>query len=189
MNETAARKRRLFAGIDLDPATRAACGEVAQALAKTGFSARYEAQEKLHATLAFLGFVEPQRLEAIAETLSTVAARLRPFTVGLDKLGAFPHERRPRVVFIGAREQGAAFRSLARAVRDAYASLGFDFNDDPVAHVTIARVKESKRPLPSVEFAPIPLKIAALALFESRPDPERKTSRYAIVATAPFSAA
>lgn len=189
MNGAAPRKRRLFAGIDLDPESRAACAAVAERLQKTGLAARYEPPEKLHVTLAFLGFVEPQRCGGIVETLAAVASGFSPFSVCLDKLGAFPHERRPRVVYIGAQEQGAAFRSLAHAVRDAYASSGFEFENDPVAHVSIARVKESKRPLPSVEFAPIVLEVAAVALFESRPDPARRTSRYGVVATAPLSAA
>jgi 2'-5' RNA ligase len=106
--------------------------------------------------------------------------------VTLDKLGAFPHERRPRVVYIGARDQGALFRTLAANVRDAYAALGFDFNNDPVAHVTIARVKESKRPLPLVEFGPIAVDIRELSLFESLPDPAHRTSRYQLITRAPL---
>lgn len=182
MDERAPRKRRLFAGIALGSGAQAACAAVAEQLRKTGLAAKYEAPEKLHATLAFLGFVEPSRVEEIAATLAACAERSPPFAVTLDKCGAFPHERRPRVVYVGAREQGASFRALAEHVRDAYAALGFEFKDDPVAHVTIARIKESKRPLPLVEFAPIPLDVQELSLFESLPDPANKTSRYKIIA-------
>jgi 2'-5' RNA ligase len=181
MDEPAPRKRRLFAGIALDERARAACAAVSEELRKTDFAAKYEAPEKLHVTLAFLGFVEPSRYDEIVSKLASCATRSRPFSVTLDKLGAFPHERRPRVVYVGAREQGIQFRALASTVREAYADLGFDFKNDAVAHVTIARAKESKRPLPSIEFAPIPLEIGTLALFESLPDPARKTSRYEVV--------
>lgn len=187
MDERAPRKRRLFAGIALDSQARAACAALAEQLRKTGFAARYEAPEKLHATLAFLGFVEPSRVDEMAATLSTCATRSAPFAIALDKWGAFPHERRPRVVYIGAREQGVLFRTLAENVRAAYVALGLEFKDDPVAHVTIARVKESKRPLPLIEFAPIAVDIQALSLFESLPDPANKTSRYETIATIPLS--
>lgn len=186
MDERPPRKRRLFVGITLDEKPRAACAAVAEQVRKTGLAAKYEAPEKLHVTLAFLGFVEPWRLEQICAALETSAERSKPFRLTLEKLAAFPHERRPRVVYIGAREQGSPFRALAENVRDAYVALGFEFNDDPVAHVTIARVKDSKRPLPMVEFAPISVDVDELALFESLPDPAKKTSRYEIIATARF---
>ncbi len=176
------RKRRLFVGIDLDDRVRHACSSIAQELRRAGLAGKYEAPEKLHVTLAFLGFVEPARLDRIVSTLRTVAAGSAPLAVSLDKLGAFPHERRPRVVYVGAREQGPRFRSLAGDVRRAFAQLGFEFRDDPVAHVTIARTKESKRALPSIEFAPIDVQIHALALFESFADPAHETSRYEIAA-------
>ena len=184
MDERAPRKRRLFVGIALDTVARAACAAIAEEIRKTGLTAKYEVAEKLHATLAFLGFVEPARVAQVCVALESSASRSNSFCVMLDKLGAFPHERKPRIVYVGAREQGAPFRTLAANVRDAYAALGFDFNTDPVVHITIARVKEPKRPLPLVEFTPIAMEIEELALFESLPDPANKTSRYEVIATA-----
>ena len=184
MDDGKPRKRRLFVGVALSERSRAACAHVAEELRKTGFAARYEAPEKLHVTLAFLGFVEPAKVELIVSALASCAEASKVCSVTLDKLAAFPHERRPRVVYVGARDQGAPFRAVARAVREAYAALGFEFGQDAVAHVTVARVKESKRPLPVLEFPPIPLTVAALTLFESLPDPANKTSRYESVASA-----
>ena len=121
---TDGRTRRLFAGIELGEAARAACANVASALMATGFAAKYESPDKLHVTLAFLGNVAPERMPEMISALDVDAA-IPPFSLTLDKLGAFPHERRPRVVYIGSREQGPAFRSLSSAVRGAYAALGF----------------------------------------------------------------
>ena len=178
----AERKRRLFAGVELDGASRQACAGVCNQLRKTGFTARYEAPEKLHVTLAFLGYVEPSRYTTVVEALRA-AAETASFRVTLDKLGAFPHERKPRIVFVGAREQGVPFRLLARRVRDVYTSLGFEFRNDAVAHVTIARVKPPHRPLPLIDFPPIPLSIDRLTLFESLPDRAHNTSRYEALET------
>ena len=179
-----AKSRRLFAGIELDERTRSECAEAAERLRKTGFEARFEGADKLHVTLAFLGNVEASRFDEIATALSTAAARVPEFALCFDKLGAFPHERKPRVVYVGAREQGAAYRALAAAIRQAYAELGFAFESDAVAHVTIARVKEPKRPLPLVEFSPIELDVRGVALFESIFEKQRNTTRYEIVADA-----
>ncbi|MGA7356353.1 MAG: RNA 2',3'-cyclic phosphodiesterase [Candidatus Cybelea sp.] len=184
MSELAPRTRRLFVGIALDEEARLRCGAVSEELRKTGLPAKFEAVEKLHVTLAFLGNVASSRAEDIASALTPIATGLHPFAVTLDKLGAFPHERKPRVVYIGAREQGPTFRALAQRVRSAYTALGFPFEKDAVAHVTIARTKDPKRPLPLVEFAPIPLPIEHVALFESLFDKMQNTSRYEILATA-----
>ncbi len=182
------RTRRLFAGVRLDDGVRAQCAEVADRLRSAGFAARYEAPEKLHVTLAFLGYVTAERYEAIVSALRTAACRA-PFSVVLDKVGAFPHERRPRVAYIGARDQGALFRALAHDMRAGYAALGFAFKEDPVAHVTIARVKAPGQPLPTIEFPAIGMRAEALTLFESLPDRLQNTSRYEALATAPLGEA
>ena len=182
------KKRRLFVGVQLDDASRAASAGVSEGLQRTGFAAKYEPAEKLHVTLAFLGNVGPSQYEAVAEALDRGANENAPFALTLDRIGAFPHEHKPRVIYIGAREQGAPFRKLAQSVRDSYAALGFQFDEDPVAHVTIARVKEPRAPLRSVEFVPIGFEIGSLSLFESLFDPKVNTSRYEITRVAALSA-
>jgi len=160
---------KLFAGIELDRGVRSKCVQIAERLKAQGFPARFEAAEKLHITLVFLGWVDAEQVESIRNALEFVADQTAPFTLTLDKIGAFPHERRPRVVWIGARDQGATFRELTRLCRGAYSAIGFSFDKEPVAHVTIARVKDGRAHLPSVEFAPMRLRVGALTLFESIP--------------------
>jgi RNA 2',3'-cyclic 3'-phosphodiesterase len=170
---------RLFAGIELDAASRDACVRVQDQLRATSFEARFEPAEKLHITLAFLGRVDDSQHAAVVSTLDEVAAQHTPFEVALDKVGAFPHERRPRVIFVGSRAQGVVFRALATDLRARYATLGFSFDDDVVAHVTIARVKGgSTKPLPMLDVPTSLLRVGALALFESLPD--RQTTRYVV---------
>ena len=184
MDERATAHRRLFAGIVLDDAARANCATASEQLRKTGFTAKYEAPGKLHVTLAFLGNVAGLRYDAIVAALAESVTDRSCFTVALDKLGAFPHERKPRVIYIGAREQGREFRSLAQSVRGAYATLGFTFKDDSVAHVTSARVKEPEGSLPVVEFTPIGVRIERVTLFESLFDKTHATTRYEKLASA-----
>jgi 2'-5' RNA ligase len=181
------KKRRLFVGIQLDDASRAACAAVSEGLQRTGFAAKYESAEKLHVTLVFLGNVGASKYEAIVATLGLLVAQAAPFTLTLDRIGAFPHERRPRIIYIGSRGQGAPFRTLAQSARKAYAALGFQFDEDPVAHVTIARVKDPRPQLRAVEFAPIGFEVGALSLFESLFDPKAKTSRYEVTGVAALS--
>jgi 2'-5' RNA ligase len=149
-----------------------------------GIYARFEPPEKLHITLAFLGYVEPERIEEIGKALHAIARGRPEFELHLDKVGAFPHERRPRVIWIGSRDQGAEFRDLARASRDAYAELGFSFDKNAIAHVTIARVKEGHAHLSILEIEPIRVPVKAITLFESIPD--GRTTRYEVRDRAPM---
>jgi 2'-5' RNA ligase len=180
-----AYRPKLFAAIDLDERVRSRCAEVAARLERHGLRARFEAPEKLHITLVFLGWVDPPQVEPIREALRETASRMPQFTITLDKLSAFPNERNPHIVWIGSRNQGAAFRDLARALRAAYGSLGFAFDKDAVAHVTIARIKEPRVHLPLLEFKPIRLKVHELTLFDSLPD--GRTTRYEVRDRAPLS--
>ncbi len=170
---------RLFAGIELDATTREGCVCAQDRLRAANFEARYEPPEKLHVTLAFLGRVDAAQLPEVESMLDNVAAAHNAFALTLDKLGAFPHERRPRVIYVGSRAQGAPFRALATALRERYAAMGFSFDEDVVAHATIARVKGgSTQPLPLLDVAAMQLRVAELALFESLPD--ARTTRYVV---------
>ncbi len=173
-----AYRPKLFVGIDLDGRVRARCAEVASRLESQGLNARFEAPEKLHITLAFLGWADAEQVEPIRDVMRAVASGTSRFTLTLDKLGAFPHERNPHIVWIGAREQGQAFRELAHRTRDAYGDIGFHFEKDAVAHVTIARIKEQRVHLPLLEVTPMRLSVNELTLFESLP--AARTTRYEV---------
>lgn len=172
------KRVRLFSGIELTPRVRKACSEVADRLRSLGLDARFEAPEKLHITLAFLGWVEPERTASINEALERAAHNNKPFNLTLDKLGGFPHERRPRVVWIGSRKQGAHFHALSRSVRHEFEALGFSFNKDAVAHVTLARVKGGRAHLPVLDVTPMKLAVRSVTLFESIP--AGQTTRYEV---------
>ncbi|MBV9271410.1 MAG: RNA 2',3'-cyclic phosphodiesterase [Candidatus Eremiobacteraeota bacterium] len=176
---------KLFVGVELDDNVRAACSSLAERLNARGLIARYERPEKLHITLAFLGWVDPEMVEPIAGAMNRVAAEHKPFALRLDRVGAFPQERRPRVVWVGSQEQGQAFRDVSRALQNAYRDLGFSFDKDAVAHVTIARVKEPRSPLPMLDsIEPVNQRVKSLTLFDSIPD--KGTTRYEVVNRAPL---
>jgi RNA 2',3'-cyclic 3'-phosphodiesterase len=182
--------KRYFVGIELDEAARKACAAVAERLRATGFSAAFESAEKFHLTLAFLGNVDAAQSSEIEDAMRRAVSGIEAFELTLDRIGAFPHERNPRVAYIGSRQQAAGFRTAANAVRSEYATLRFAFKDDAVAHVTIARVRGSARagPAPAIDVAPIPVPVVELSLFESIFDPTRRSTRYEVAARASLKA-
>ena len=173
---------KLFTGINLDPSTRNICVLVKRRLELSGVDARFEKADKLHITLAFLGWVDPERVESIDHALREVAARVAPFSITLDKMSAFPHERNPHIVFIGSREKQPGFDALSAQLRSGYERLGFQFPKQAVPHVTIARIKANGVHLPNIDVMPMTTKVRRITLFESLPAEE--TTRFEIRAEA-----
>jgi len=110
-------------------------------------------RDNLHLTLKFLGGVEPIRLDALAEALTTIVAGWPAFELTVRGLGAFPSRTRPRVLWAGVDAGAAALATLAAGVDDALASLGFSREARAFsAHVTLGRVREP-RPNPRLAEA------------------------------------
>jgi 2'-5' RNA ligase len=103
------------------------------------------AETNLHVTLKFLGRIEDARVDLIVEALGAVAARTPAFDLGVRGLGAFPTPGRPRVVWVGL-EPAAPLAALAGDLDGALAALGFARETRSfAAHVTLGRVRETRR--------------------------------------------
>lgn len=94
----------------------------------------------------------------------------------LDTLGAFPDERRARIVWAGARKSDPTFARLVDAVRTAAREFATIDEKDGTLHITLARLRERTQPLPRLPFTPRRMEIEEVILFESLPDGQ--TTRY-----------
>ena len=141
---------RLFIGVELDEAVRAACAEAAarlrRRLTKLGadVTARWVECENLHVTVWFIGEVNDERADAIASVLQprfTTAA----FDLVARGCGAFPTSGRPRVFWIGVKDDGS-MGQLYQEVKARLVPLAFQAEARPYSpHVTVARVKDAGR--------------------------------------------
>jgi 2'-5' RNA ligase len=179
-------KRRLFVAVDLDDATRAVCARAAERLRAKGWNARFVAPETYHLTVAFLGGVDEERIASIVTALHDVVPTIPPLDVALERVGAFPSERRPRVAWIGPRTPLPAFGTLCGVVRSALVALGFTFDGNADPHVTLARAdKTTHGALPAVEPSPAAtLHVDRLTLYQSFT--ERASARYKAIERFPL---
>lgn len=105
---------------------------------------RYIRPENIHLTLKFLGDVQPETLAEANDALAAVGARHDPFEVELVGFGAFPSERRGRVLWASAGRGTKHLNTIAADVEDALEPLGFE--RDPRAykpHLTLGRARAS----------------------------------------------
>lgn len=176
---------RLFAAIALDDKARAFGARTIVALERAQVSGRFERLEKLHLTLAFFGSVEAQRVGQFSAALEQAVRGCPPFVVRLDRVGGFPDERRPRLLWLGSSQPQPAYSDLMARMREAFAGLWSQAHADDVPHVTVCRLQRPLRAMPSVvDLGHVDLPVNSILLFESLPD--GATTRYEVRSVAPL---
>jgi len=105
-------------------------------------SVRWVRVEGIHLTLKFLGDVPASSIDGISQALEVACGGFEPFTLEAAGLGCFPNSRRPRVLWVGVREESGVLNRLQKSVEDELARLGFErerrsFNP----HLTLGRVQ------------------------------------------------
>jgi 2'-5' RNA ligase len=169
---------RLFVALELGDAVRAAVRELADRLQRTRADARWVRPEGMHLTLKFIGEVPEEKLAPIRQALSTVRSA-KPVVMEFRRLGYFPNERRPRVLWVGI-EASENLPELAAQMEAALEPLGVARENRPFApHLTLGRFKSSQRleqlqkeiaALPSTEFGRV--ESSEFFLFQSKLSPK-----------------
>jgi len=137
---------RLFFALWPDAATRHRLGQLAQQVA--GPRERPVANRNLHLTLAFLGGIDHNRLDAVHKAADTVATDT--LSVTLDTLELWP---RPRIICL---TPSAPPNSLQTLVSDLTGALGLrnlPVDDRPFKpHVTLLRHADPNHHMPQMEM-------------------------------------
>ena len=119
---------------------------VQHCLAAQGIRARWVRPEGMHLTLKFLGRLVPEKIDAVAALLDTVAARYTPLQLTALGLGGFPNRGRPRILWAGIEGQSMRLGCLQQDIETGLAPLGWSKEKRPYkGHLTLARAK-GRRP-------------------------------------------
>jgi 2'-5' RNA ligase len=134
---------RLFVAVEISPAVRDNLATLMKLLKAvetpaTGKRARWVRPENLHVTLKFIGEAEPPKLDAIAAALSPVRFE-QPAELRFRGLGFFPHEKRPRVLWVGI-DASPNLTGIAGQIDQGLQTLGFPREKRAFTpHLTLAR--------------------------------------------------
>ncbi len=136
---------RLFVSVDLPDRLAEAVRAVQSTFADaSGLSFTDPAQA--HVTLKFLGEVNPDRLDAVADMVAAGVrdAGVEPFEVSVEGLGVFPSLEYISVLWVGVEAGSTPLTRLHEALEERAVAAGFD----PAAHaftphVTIARMEHA----------------------------------------------
>jgi 2'-5' RNA ligase len=134
---------RLFVAVDLPEHARAlVAAEQHRLAAQGGRAVRFVRPEQLHVTLAFMGSVEADRVDAIRTAVAR-GFELAPFALVLGGLGVLPDARRPRVLYLGFEHGTEQVMALERLVAARVAECGIGLERRPFRpHLTLARWRE-----------------------------------------------
>jgi RNA 2',3'-cyclic 3'-phosphodiesterase len=130
---------------------------------------RWTSTSNLHLTVRFVGSVDRELVEAIADRLDAQA--LAGFEVELGDIGAFKRSRLVRVVWLGLRSGAEAAGALAAKVEAECGAAGLEGEHRAfTAHVTLARARHRDgSELPPLPVVPQlgPWRAEELVLFSS----------------------
>ena len=131
---------RLFIAAELSEAARGVLARGLGPLRREQPPARWVRPEGMHLTVKFLGEQPDGLVDRLDGAMPVALTGLSPVTVQLGGGGFFPHERRPRVAWIGGSAPG--LDAWARAVDDGGAGLGLEREGRPFSlHLTLARLE------------------------------------------------
>ena len=131
---------RTFIAVNLAAPVIEEIAKVRSALQEAKGEIRWTRVEGLHLTLKFLGDIERNQVEPILAALrETTRARL-PLHILAQGLGAFPHLRRPRVLWVGL--SGEGLQEMSEAIETALVPLDFPPEErEFTPHLTLGRVR------------------------------------------------
>ena len=119
-----------------------------------------------------MGNVRTDAIERLRGALDATARECAPSLLPLERVGAFPAERRARTVWLGPLVTPQAFLALHAELLRHLDERGFALEARPQPHVTLCRCDGVAPPRVSVPANWAPLRVDALALYSSRTLPE-----------------
>lgn len=185
---------RLFIAIEIDEAVRKRLAWFQDTLRNGPAKIKWVAPANIHLTLAFLGDVSPDRIEAIEDAMQTAVEGISPTRFTVRGAGSFGSKRTPRVIWVGLHEQTPVLESLYNALHGELETLGLALDPRPFSpHITLGRVRSAPNPGPLVDALKAAhdktfgdVAAARVVLFQSTLTPDGPV--YEVVRTVPIPA-
>mgnify|MGYP001570540277 CR=1 FL=1 len=99
----------------------------------------------IHITLKFLGDIEQEIIEKVADVIAEATTGQPPFEICIKGSGAFPTLKNPRVVWIGVEDLNKGLMHIQQALDGGLKALGFEPEEREFRpHLTLGRIKGAK---------------------------------------------
>ena len=136
---------RSFLAIELPRTIQKKIEEVQRDLKSSHADVRWVSPERIHLTLKFLGNIDEPKIDPIAKSTEGLTDALSPFPLKVRGLGAFPHFKNPRVIWVGLIDGGVVLSSFQKALEIELEKIGLEPEDRSFhPHLTLGRVKSNR---------------------------------------------
>jgi 2'-5' RNA ligase len=170
---------RTFIALGTPDEFRVRIGTIQEMMKQSPADVRWEPADKFHATIKFLGGVEEQKLSELGSKIKETLVPFGRVQVTFDAAGFFPHLRRPRVVWVGAKTTDPALLSIKQKLDETLAPMGFEIDSREFhPHITLGRIKSTKEInhlisiVESLRFEPFTATMGEVLLMKSILRPE-----------------
>ncbi|MFQ5964364.1 MAG: RNA 2',3'-cyclic phosphodiesterase [Candidatus Scalinduaceae bacterium] len=136
---------RIFVAIEIDKEIKNRLSEFLNHLKKTAADVKWVAPENTHLTLKFIGYIDETNLPNLNKIINNAISCLSPFIMNIENVGAFPTFKKPRVIYVCARDRGNNLSKIFERLDKGFEEL--DIKRKPrkyVGHITIGRIKSQK---------------------------------------------
>ena len=133
---------RSFLAIELPKPVLKKIEEVQGDLRSTHADVRWVNPEKIHLTLKFFGNIEDSRIDPIFKSIEEPIRNTLPFSLKVRGVGAFPHLKNPRVIWMGLVDGREVLIAFQKQIETQLEKIGFQPEDRPFnPHLTLGRMK------------------------------------------------
>jgi len=106
---------------------------------------RWVRPEGIHLTLKFFGSISESDVANISQAVKNNTSNVKPFTLGIRRVGAFPDVKRPRVLWLGMDGDVEILIRLQKKVDAELQNYGFGKEERSFKpHLTLARIKDPR---------------------------------------------
>lgn len=135
---------RLFIAMPLPEKIEESLAKVIFDLKQTRSKVKWVAPKNIHLTLKFLGDTDEQKVPEITDVIKKVGSAYKMVISEINKLGAFPNMRRPRVIWAGLAGGIDTLAEIAGKIENEMEKAGFEKENRPFkSHLTLGRVKDN----------------------------------------------
>lgn len=136
---------RSFIAIELAPHIKVGIEDIQNKLKSSASDVRWVRPGGIHLTLKFLGNIEEESIAEISDIIEQCSTDATSFTLKVCSLGAFPNEKNPKVIWVGAEDSSGTLGKLQRSLEKRLAGIGFKTEKRAFSpHLTLGRVKSLK---------------------------------------------
>ncbi|MDD5006155.1 MAG: RNA 2',3'-cyclic phosphodiesterase [Candidatus Omnitrophica bacterium] len=173
---------RTFIALEIEDKIKDKISEIQETIKRANLiKASWVAKNNLHLTLKFLGDTKLKDVEKIKEKIKNSSQGEQSIKCNLNKIGVFPNERSPRVIWAGIEGGYEQIAGLVNKLETNISELGFKKEKrDFKTHITICRPRQILNPQQfgllleeiNKNFEPQEFVINELVFFESKLTPQ-----------------